>query len=492
MRNAIKKKSTMALSALAAAGFGAWAGAPAARGDFSFFVNGLAIGSGFSASGNSSAWAVQPQSSYSPLNYVSDGTTYSVFVFSAQNLGTSAGQVINTGTFLEGLNVTIDTGGPSTFGSTAGALGIDIQQNKTTLTANVDGTTAANSPTPGVQADNGNAAFVPTFGDIAGGTFVGVSGAGPWTSNLVNDDNNGENTVGGTQAVFINAQTTEYTPFNDVKGKTSGAVGVIDPQFITPADHPGTSSTVGTVDNGTIHSLQVESLANDGPGGVEILDNFAGGLPFANVVVPFGTTFTIHGGVGGDIGSTYFFGQVLTAGTVQSVSSLSISLTGTVPSSSNLIAALTIHGANGLYNPVTTPVTGAGQTKGYTTVTGFSPNNDAEIYGLDATGETSLTTLIADLQTALNTADPGATAEAPTGSAAGILTAAGDNVELVFPNTTTPSTSPAVLAFDLSNYTANGTVTITSITVIPEPTSLGMLVLGGAGLLSRKRRRKLA
>jgi hypothetical protein len=292
--------------------------------------------------------------------------------------------------------------------------------------------------------------------------------------------------------VFINAQTTEYTPFNDVKGKTSGAVGVIDPQFITPVDHPGTSSTVGTVDNGTIHSLQVESLANDGPGGVEILDNFAGGLPFANVVVPFGTTFTIHGGVGGDIGSTYFFGQVLTAGTVQSVSSLSISLTGTVPSSSNLIAALTIHGANGLYNPVTTPVTGAGQTKGYTTVTGFSPNNDAEIYGLDATGETSLTTLIADLQTALNTADPGATAEAPTGSAAGILTAAGDNVELVFPNTTTPSTSPAVLAFDLSNYTANGTVTITSITVIPEPTSLGMLVLGGAGLLSRKRRRKLA
>jgi hypothetical protein len=502
MRNAIRRKGKLGMSALVAAGFGAWAGAPAAHGNFAFNVNGFPVADGNSSNGASSAWATVAGSTLAPMSYVSDGTTYDVFVFSAQNLGSgsTAGdkQSVASGSELLALDVIIDSGPPSLFNSSVGALGMDVEQVSGTGSAkspfiysvNIDGTVKNNTPSAALEAADGYAE--PCYGDIAGGTFVGV-GAGTYVnSNLAVT---GVQSVGGTQAVFVNAQTTEYTLFNDTEAVTTGTLAQIDPQFENPgpAVHPGvvspaSTSSAGTEDNGTIHSIEVESLSNTGIDKTAPLDTMVGGLPFANVVVPVGTTFTVHGGVGGDTGGTFFFGQVITAGVTTS-SSLSISLTGTVPSSSNLIANLTISGHNGLYTPVTTAIPAAAQTTGYSSVTGFNPTNDIEIYGLDATGTGSLATLIANLNTALQISNPGAIAEAPTGSAAPLL--AGDNIELQFDAGVVPgSSSPAILAYDLSNYTANGTWTFTSLTVIPEPTSIGALLLGGAGLLGRRRRRR--
>jgi hypothetical protein len=447
MRNAIRRKGKLGLSALAVAGLGAWAGVPAAHGDFIVTVD-------------------------TPTTYTSDGINYSVYVFSAQNTGTNG-----TGSELLGLNGFINT--PGAFNSTTGALGMDIEKvsgtgSKTVYQVNVDGT--ANSDN---TYDSGGPA---EFGDGAGGSFLGI-GSGPYSTDLVN---NGQTTEGGTQAVYVNAQTTDYTPFNDTQAVVKGTQANLDPQFTTPGFHPGTSAALGTIDNGTVHALQIEELANAGAGAT--VANFAGGVPFAQVVVPTGTQFTLHGQLLGEIGNNELFSTVV-GGSV-TVTGLTISLTGTA--GPNQIGTITMAGSNGHYSPQTIAVPGGDQTTGNLTVAGFNPTSDTEIYGLDAVGATSLTTLIADLNTQLALNDPGATAEVPTGSAGTILTAAGDNVELVFPTGAPGAPTPVDLAFNFANYSTNGSVTITSITVIPEPTSIGALALGGFGLLSRKRRRRLA
>jgi hypothetical protein len=102
---------------------------------------------------------------------------------------------------------------------------------------------------------------------------------------------------------------------------------------------------------------------------------------------------------------------------------------------------------------------------------------------------TSLATLLSDLQAALQATNSGAVVETPTGSAAGILSANGDNVEILFPSATTPDVTPESFSYDLSGYATNGAgVAITQITVLPEPAALSLLTLGGIGFLKRRRR----
>jgi hypothetical protein len=454
-----------------------------------------------------------------PNVYVSDGTSYDVYVFSAQNLGAGTslgdGQSVNSGTALLALDVIIDSGGPSTFASSVGALGIDVEntggagtsKNPFTYQANIDGNLRNNTPTAAIEAADGY--YWPVYGDIAGGTFVGVSDTPNTAYVNTNLSVTGLIAAGGTQYVFVNSQTTEYTPFGDTPATTSGTLSTLDPQFENSGSvhaglsSPATTASAGTEDNGTIHSLEVQALANTANGSnaykqggqaAAVPDTDAGGIPFASVVVPVGTTFTVHGGIGGNTGGTVYFGQIITAGAVGPTSSLTISVSGTVPGSSNEIGPVTLSGSNGKYVPVTTSVPSAAQTTGYLPVNTFTPDNDNEIYGLDGVktaGTGTLSQFITDLSAALTlSTGVGAIAEAPTGAAAGLLTAAGDNIELVIPSADAPNVTPQILAYNLANYTANGTWTITSITVVPEPASIGAMLLGGVGLLSRRRRRR--
>jgi hypothetical protein len=370
-------------------------------------------------------------------------------------------------------------------------MGIDIEKSSSgalgTFTANVDGT----------QNNEGgiDAGGPPVFGDVVGGTFVGVStaavGSGPFDPSF-------NNTIyvsqGGTADVFVNAQTQSFESGGNIQAKYKAQKPItnLDPQFLNGSTanfgtNGGTTST-GSVNNGTIHSLEVLTSATSNGGVATVCNTFA--IPFANVVVPTGTGFTIHGSISGAVGPQTNFSTSVGFGSGPPPSVLTISLTGTVPASSNVIATTTIIGANGKYVPQSFAVSGAAQTKGYTSVTGWSPTSDEQIYGIDATGETSFNTLLADLNTALAVSNPGATAAAPSGSAAGILAAAGDNIEIIFPTGANPNGNPAIFAYDFSGYTANGTVVNSNVTVVPEPTSIGAMVVGGLGLLSRRRRRR--
>jgi hypothetical protein len=182
-------------------------------------------------------------------------------------------------------------------------------------------------------------------------------------------------------------------------------------------------------------------------------------------------------------------------------STLSLSLTNSVPAGSNLIANATVSQSLQGFIP-----SGSAETKGYLSVTGSSPANAEEIYGLDANGATSLSQLIADLQAAVNA---GATVEAPTGSAFNLLTLAGDNIEVIFPTGPDPAGNTAVFSFDFSNYTDNGTITISHVLLDdtipsggsdgvfgggvsnPEPSSAAIMLVGTFTLLRRRRRKSL-
>jgi hypothetical protein len=293
----------------------------------------------------------------------------------------------------------------------------------------------------------------PSFGSTTG-TFEGLPNTARTKSKTVYSDDvsvyiNGNMVTKASQPVWhsFNAATDTHSP--------------IDPAFTTP---------------NALHSLEMEFV--DLSGG-DLDTSF---IPFANFVVPTGAVFSISGLLGGNSGFPYTIPTTLVNQHAIIESYLSLTLTNTAPGNSNLIANVTMTGSSGDYLPQSFPVSGPAASGGYLAISGFNPATDVEIFGLDAAGETSLSQLIADIQAEVNAS---ATVEAPTGSAGAILTANGDNIEVVFPH----STDTAYFTYDFSNYTSNGTVTISNITVIPEPTTLSLLSLTALGLLRRRRRK---
>jgi hypothetical protein len=162
-------------------------------------------------------------------------------------------------------------------------------------------------------------------------------------------------------------------------------------------------------------------------------------------------------------------------------------------------APITLTGSNGGYQPVEIAVASGAQTTGELTVTNFNPASDQEIYVLEANSNgtpltsAQLTQIITDLQGALALGGPadgsvGLYSSLPASIQA--LFHGTYNLELTFPTGNSPvlATNPDVLAYDFSGYTTIPNVTFSAIGVVPEPTGVGVLVLGGIGLMARRRR----
>jgi hypothetical protein len=174
---------------------------------------------------------------------------------------------------------------------------------------------------------------------------------------------------------------------------------------------------------------------------------------------------------------------------------ISLSLTG---ASSNAPAGtINIAGGHGGYVAQEVVVPTSAQSQGELTVNGFNPANDREIFVLevDSNGtpmtQAQLNQFTTDLQAAVTPVN--ATVEsffALPASVQGLFQNT-YNLAVVFPtgNSNGAATTPDVLAYDFSEYTTIPNITITNIGVVPEPGSVGVLVVSGMGLMGRRRKR---
>jgi hypothetical protein len=362
-----------------------------------------------------------------------------VYVLAAQNDGT-----LNSGTTLAGTDTTISAANP---------MVIDLADD-----VNGDGFADANvGGAPDENPYSYSEQPTPAFGGILG-TFVGIANSptGRNAKTTVNSVfiNGNVDIIGGTQAVY------ETTAADDVQ------TGFIDPNFT----------------NGTVTALEVVSSGITGG----TLDT-TGFVPFANIVVPTGTPVNFHGLLGGNTGNGFAFVGTSANGFLPAIGPIGIV-------GQNAGSATISTGQNGLV-PTTINIASQSQTSGFVTIKGFT-SGENQIYGLTITGENSLSQLISDINTAVGIEDPGAVAIDPTTATGGdyILGLPGfasTDVEVIIPSPaglTVNQTSD--FSFDFDSYTSNedGPPILTSIHVIPEPTSLTLLGLGGATLLARRRR----
>jgi len=443
MRYASMRKSRYVLPALAAAGLGAMLGVPAAHGDFIITVTQFA----------------GPISTTGVAGSVGAGDTD--YVLSALNNGLNG-----TGTNLLALDVTID--------ATHGLI-ISTQND-----VNDDGFDDANI---NGLPDEGNGLAIPTFGGHYNKTTSGPNDNNPFVGTFV------------APAVPI-SQPASKVP--DSLAFADGSFSVVTVQLNANVGTAGTNNYITdsadnfSIDpaflNGTVSSLRVvgayTSATNKGQ------NASVTSIPFANIVLPTGTTgtlaATVFGALAGDQGSAQPFSVTLNFGSATTTTppagpfmKLGTTATDTLAAATNL-GSISLSGSHGSYAAQTVAVTGAGQTAGFLTVSGFTPG-DTQVYGLAVT-DANLTSLIAQLNAALGSVDPGAIVEATPANLASVL--AGDNVVAIIP--TTSAFSPNIFSYDLTNSDPG---TITSITVVPEPTGIGALVLGGLGLLSRRKRK---
>jgi hypothetical protein len=175
-------------------------------------------------------------------------------------------------------------------------------------------------------------------------------------------------------------------------------------------------------------------------------------------------------------------------------------LTVTGPGTGNYVAAF----ANTINN-------GNGDGNDYVQVNGFNPAKDApEVYALKLDlGGTYLnpansanTSVIAAIINDINNANSSTFGANIASTVSGIFAPvfSGYDVLLTFPSGyitgLTPGTPAEVdFGFDFTGYSdttagiATGSLTTTDIGVIPEPASIGMMMLGGLGLLGRRKRK---
>ena len=171
-----------------------------------------------------------------------------------------------------------------------------------------------------------------------------------------------------------------------------------------------------------------------------------------------------------------------------------ISLTTAAPTGfGSQLGTLALTGGNGSYRSATVTFA-TPQTTGYVAVTGFNPGTDTEVYGLrilvnGATPDaTTLGTIIGDINATGGNTDTNGTVTAAANTGAFASQFPTSNLLLTTAGTTNGN---PFLGFNFANVPGvTGTVTVASISAVPEPTSVAALAVGAVGLLGSRRRAK--
>jgi uncharacterized protein (DUF2141 family) len=452
MRYETKRKVRIAVPALAAASVASWLGAPAAHAGFNLTVGPAEVSGGDSA-------------------YVIYAFASPTSVTTPPPVGATNGLPAVTSNLVNGLDVTLDTA------PTAGALVID-------LNADIDGDGAADADVVGAP-DGTFGTGHPSFGGTNGtlGTFIGFG--------QENSGKTGYNTTAISPSSSLIKSETVYEGSN-TSTQNPNYKGVLFPStYLTGPVTSDYESGSGTLDpdytNGTVHSLElVEALSNTAlynPGLTTL------GIPIANVVVPSGTAFTVTAALAYD-----------TSGDKQLVS--------TVGGASSVAPPPPFHGFQAhdvteLQTPLLGTVTMSGGNGSYVpqTVTFASPANNGSVeYSGFTAGDT--------VDIALKFSN-GAGSDPYTTNSAAILayltadnTTAGvtfaslpSNLDSVFPGfdaiaTFTAGAADPFADFNFSDYTGGGTLDLAAVGLVPEPMGLGVILLGGLGLISRRKRQQ--
>jgi hypothetical protein len=412
---------------------------------------------------------------------------YSIWTLTAQNDGTAGQQQqpqgFLTGTGLLALDLTIST--PGSFTSTVGAMLID-------LNADIDGD------------DNGNGLHQQADADVTGqpdlsygtqtprfrsalGTFIGYNTHKPYTGATTTT------TALEGNEVYVNSQT--YANFTQpaVGGGTTSAQGT--PAIYETSQTPDglTSELDPAFLNGTVHSLEVI---------IQLPQNDTVAHPIANLVIGNGILPAAIALLTPTANPSNTETYTILPGEQNGPSIYLTSNSTAFPSA----GTINLSGGNGIYGAREISVPNTAQLAGELTVTGFNPPGDKEIYVLavDSSGSlatTDLSLIISQLQAAITTGENGSgpvdatvtTFASLPASIQGLFTPNTYNIAITFPTGNDASgfaTSPDSLVWNFGRFFV-GYITVTNVGVVPEPGSVGVLLLGGIGLMGRRRRRRI-
>jgi len=439
MRSTKKNKMKHVMPALAAAGLAS-------------MVSGAAYGS----------FLVSFTNGTSPA-FMSGG--FDVYILQEVNQNTAGPQT--TGTSMGPVDITVSTPGSTSANAFLIQTAVDIDADGLLADYNVTG-----------QPDQQNASLgttnqaVPSFGSAIG-TFIGYNtsstvlktatvGLAPTANGIlqsvyVNDQTYANHTALVTSGGVTSSTSISGTPaVYETNEDGSGNPNIIDPAFIS----------------GTVHSLEVQYNTN--------INSDTVAHKIANLVVPHGTPISAIVQIGSLLSGTVSEVYTVSAGNIVVVTTPTISLTATPTHASNTFGPVNLVGGEPAgFAPQTIQVPVADAVTGSLVVNGFTTGNteiyalEAQVGGVDATG-TALATIITEL----------------SGGAMGVtVTAVTDpRIKAMFPlaNVEATGLDPSALNYDLTGD-PNG-ATLASIGVVPEPTGVGVLVLGGLGLLGRRRR----
>jgi hypothetical protein len=164
---------------------------------------------------------------------------------------------------------------------------------------------------------------------------------------------------------------------------------------------------------------------------------------------------------------------------------VSLTATSAAGVGTNSVGSLAVVGSNGKYTGSFIHNIAAGSNPGYAAVSGFSAS-DTEVFLIKLSSSASDSALISYINGAGGqTAGSGLTA----GPVASNLTNYGGTAWDIELTATSPASgSDGFLGFNIAGDTAVSGITVTDVAAVPEPATLGLLVLSGIGLLSRRRR----